>query len=139
MILTNRQRDWLVQEAERSLPREACGILVGSPEGERVTQIFRSVNLAASPEREFGIDPVLVARLGRRLRGGGNRILGCYHSHPSGSRELSTGDRREAWPLARYLVLAVTEGKGVELVCWRWEPESGTFREEKLDIVEEEE
>jgi len=135
MILTTRQKDWLVREAERSHPREACGVLVGSGADATVTEIFRAVNLDAAPERRYLLDPRLLARLARKLRGRAERVLGFYHSHPSGSVEASSLDRIEAWPGTLYLVIDVREGRCRAMRCWVRETGAERFREEEVRIV----
>ena len=75
---------------------EVCGLLLGAP--DRVDAVLHCRNVAPDPLRAFEIDPAeLIAAL-RAERGGGPRVTGCYHSHPSGRAEPSPRDATDAAP-----------------------------------------
>ena len=101
LVLPADLRAQLAAEAEAAFPKECCGLIEGVPEGEgqRVTALHPTKNLAAAPDR-FDIDPAEHIRLLRGLRGTGREIIGCYHSHPGGAAE----------PSARDLAAAADEG-----------------------------
>ena len=75
---------------------EVCGLLLG--EGERVVRVDRCTNVAAAPARRFEIDPAALIAAHRAARGGGLRVLGHYHSHPSGDAMPSPRDAADALP-----------------------------------------
>ena len=116
------------RHGEADFPREACGRLVGT--SDMIADAVPSRNLAAS-ENEFLIDPVLQLRLQRELRGTGRRIVGVYHSHPSGDSEPSDADL--AWAQESDLVWLITPvagGRaGVSRLFSRASGESGGFHE----------
>lgn len=91
--------------AAADAPREACGLLFGKPSAILRTQ--PTANVDADPVRRFEIDPgVLLAAL-RAERAGGPRLIGCYHSHPSGDLTPSLADARSAAPDGRlWLIVA---------------------------------
>lgn len=101
LTLTPSSLRTLREAAARAYPEECCGLLIGHAEddGWRVTRTLASSNLAADRTRFFEIDPALHIRLLRSLRaaGGAERVIGHYHSHPSG----------RAWPSARDLSSAL--------------------------------
>jgi proteasome lid subunit RPN8/RPN11 len=86
----------LLDEATRAHPREACGLLFGT-EGQ-IAAYHPAANVHASPETHFEIDPQALIDAQRTMRGGGPRLVGYYHSHPSGLPEPSATDRALAAP-----------------------------------------
>lgn len=77
---------------------ECCGLLLGRGDGTRllVDEALPSDNLAVNPATEFEIDVALRLRVQRQIRGQGRRVLGLYHTHPSGSTAASTSDHARA-------------------------------------------
>lgn len=73
---------------------EVCGLLLG--DGEVVTAAVHCFNVADDPGRSFEIDPRQLLAAHRAARGGGPRILGCYHSHPDGAPTPSPRDAGDA-------------------------------------------
>ena len=71
--------------------REVCGLLLG--EGERIDDIIPAQNVAADAARSFEVDPAVQFAAIRAARAGATAVVGCYHSHPSGSTAPSDCDR----------------------------------------------
>lgn len=114
ITITDAQLAGIEGHARRAFPLEACGLITGMLEGEGdaiVVAIYPSENMAASAT-SFEIDPALHIRLQRDLRGSGEKIIGVYHSHPSGPPQPSDSDARaaayEGWI---WLVTALTVPK----------------------------
>lgn len=128
----------IVAAAEASYPDEACGLLVGrwSAAGHcRLRRAVPSANLAPDPSVAFEIDPALRLDLQRRLRGGGQRVVGLYHSHPDGPARPSARDLARAWePGLLWLVLSVPAGEAVRTGAHLVERRAGrrAFREVPL-------
>jgi Predicted metal-dependent protease of the PAD1/JAB1 superfamily len=95
LILPDALKASLHAEAARAHPAECCGLLEGFVVGEaiHITAIHPSPNLSPEPERAFLIDPGLHLALQRSLRETGRRVVGCYHSHPTGNPGPSARDR----------------------------------------------
>ena len=97
-------------EARRSVPREACGLLVGTetPDGTlSVGAIVPCANVADGLDR-FEIDPKALLATHRALRGGPAQIIGHYHSHPGGPALPSASDRAAAHtPGLAWLILGI--------------------------------
>lgn len=74
----------------RAAPEEACGLLVGADGA--IARAEPAENVAENRLRRFEVDPRLLLRLHRELRGGPQALLGVYHSHPSGRPEPSATD-----------------------------------------------
>lgn len=137
LILGRSQLAAITAHARRARPREACGLLLGHGDAEAgftVTRVVESENVAPAVRTDrFEIDPKLLLSLHRSLReaasgaaeracaaeGAGGcaapasakraeRILGVYHSHPSGAPEPSPTDRaRAAEPGLVWLIVAL--------------------------------
>ena len=71
--------------------REVCGLLLG--EGNRIDDIATAANVAADSSSTFEVDPAVQFAAIRAARAGGPAVVGCYHSHPSGSTAPSDCDR----------------------------------------------
>ena len=84
--------------AHAALPGEACGLLVGRADQGcvRVTGFAPSRNRACAPDA-FEIDAALQLALQRRLRNQGERVVGVWHSHPTGAARPSARDAEGAW------------------------------------------
>ena len=79
---------------------EACGFLLGAVEGVATDVVL---GRESAEERDaFAIPDHELRRLTAYAEDRGLRILALFHSHPSGSSDLSAGDRAalrySAWP-----------------------------------------
>lgn len=83
-----------VKALARESGEEICGLLLGA--SEHVDAILPAANVAADRMRHFEIDPAILIAAHRAQRGGGPRILGCYHSHPGGDARPSVEDAAQA-------------------------------------------
>lgn len=96
-------------------PREACGLLFGSPEAITDWQVVE--NVAEAPETHFEIAPTALFAALRAERAGGPRIAGYWHSHPSGGATPSRTDAAMAHPDGKlWLIVA-----GEAVTLWRAE------------------
>ncbi len=127
--------------AEKAYPNESCGLLVGEGDAHlRVTSLHPSENLADDPGRRFEVDPTLLLKLHKSLRGSGQRLVGHYHSHPEGPAEPSAHDLSRAWQAElAWLVTAVAGGRagatGGFIVADEAEPR---FEALELEVVDDE-
>lgn len=103
----------LIQRAAaEAAPQEACGLLFGVDGVERASV---ADNVAADPARRFEIDPAALIAALRTERTGGERVIGYWHSHPSG----------DATPSATDAAMAAADGKiwvivaGDAVTAWR--------------------
>ncbi|MFN4164907.1 MAG: M67 family metallopeptidase [Ferrovibrio sp.] len=119
--LTSAQQAELAALAMAAFPREACALLIGRDERGVliVERIVPAANLAATPEREFELDPAVhVAEL-RRLReaGGPQKILGHWHSHPNGRAEPSAQDAAMIFDPAMLWLISAVDAAGAAPPC----------------------
>lgn len=89
--ITDRQR---ILDHAGSSPDEVCGLLLG--EGDRIVAVRPCANVSAAPATRFELDPAALIAAWRAARGGGPRVIGHYHSHPSGDPHPSATDAAEA-------------------------------------------
>ncbi len=92
--VTREVIELLRNEASRAHPRECCGILLGH--SNTITVALPASNVHPAPQTRFEIDPQALVDALRAARSGGPQVLGYYHSHPTGSIELSATDRAQA-------------------------------------------
>ena len=83
----------LLAIAAASLDAEVCGLLVGR---DRVEHIIPTANVARDPRRCFEIESEVLFAALRVERAGGDKVLGYYHSHPTGSSTPSATDTAQA-------------------------------------------
>lgn len=104
----------LIQRAAaKAAPMEACGLLFGN--SAAVTAASATRNVAADPARRFEIDPAALIAALRAEREGGERVAGCWHSHPGGDARPSAADAACAAPDGRlWLIVA-----GEDVALWR--------------------
>ena len=94
LILPDGLRAELVAAARTALPDEACGLVIGRRDGATVTvtALHPAANVSPAPRARFAIAPAVQFSLQRALRGTGEAVVGCYHSHPNGRPEPSPRD-----------------------------------------------
>lgn len=118
--------DAIVAHAREALPRECCGLLIGTP--DRIVRAWRAANVAAAATR-FQIDPRDHFAAIRAARAAGLDVVGAYHSHPSGPARPSETDRRESLdPSLVHVIAAGTNDIDVRAFYL----ETGNFREVAL-------
>ncbi len=135
LVLAPEHRRLLEAAARESAPEECCGILIGRhPQADIrvVTRVVRTENAKASHrERSYEIAPSELLAAWRMARAGGERILGFYHSHPSGSSRPSARDRVEAWSGMSYVIVAPAD-EACRLTSWRGEGDGGGLEREEI-------
>jgi proteasome lid subunit RPN8/RPN11 len=113
VTVTSAVLEALLTEARRAHPLEACGLLFGR---EGAIDAHRpAANVHASPATHFDIDPQALIDAHRAMRLGGRRLVGYYHSHPSGLPEPSATDR--ALAAADAMIWAIIGQGRVTLWC----------------------
>lgn len=123
----------IVSHAAASAPLEACGILIGHRHGGSRLVVHAEPCENVYPgdrRRHFLIDPERHLALQREARERGLAILGSYHSHPDGTALPSTEDREQAHPWTVMVIVAVREGRVVDVRAWTLE--AGQCRQELL-------
>lgn len=113
-------------ESAATAPREACGLLFGTD--ARIECATVAANVAPDPLRHFEIDPAALFAAIRAERAGGARLVGYWHSHPSGDAVPSATDRAMAAPDGKLWLIfggdhvtAWTAGQAMERIEFRIE------------------
>jgi proteasome lid subunit RPN8/RPN11 len=100
-------------EADASPDREVCGLLFGSEGG--IDEALPTPNVSAHLADSFEIDPAALFAALRAERAGGPRVIGHYHSHPTGAARPSPRDAAAVGEVGRlWLILG-----GGEVTLWR--------------------
>lgn len=120
----------MVEQARKELPRECCGLLGGLD--ENIDRRIGCRNALAS-ERAFSVEPEELIAAFRTLRQEGRRLLGIYHSHPTGEGEPSLSDFSEhLYPEALCWIISFQEAAAV-VRCFEWT--DGGFAEVEFKLV----
>ena len=152
--LDSKHAEAIRQHALRDYPRECCGVLLGSAEGDlkRVLDVVPFANLRSNPQRSgkllpledpdhesarnrYLIDPIDLLRVVKEARTRGLAVVGYYHSHPDQPARPSRYDRELAWPGYAYLILAVEHGAPGEMTCWVLPGDGGAFEREDMELL----
>ncbi len=137
LIWTAAQRDAVGRHGEAGYPNEICGLLIGERRGgekivREVIPVENAWEAIDEQHRRFLIEPEVLLREERRLRGTGREILGFYHSHPDHPAEPSEYDREHAWPYYSYVIASVGED-GVEgMRSWVLKDDRSGYEEEQI-------
>ncbi|MBA4761679.1 M67 family metallopeptidase [Sphingomonas sp.] len=114
--------------AADAAPLEACGLLFGDGAVERASVI---ANVSDDPARRFEIDPAALIAALQAERAGGDRVIGYWHSHPSG----------DATPSSTDAAMAAADGKlwlivaGETVTAWRAGPTGLHGRFERVEVA----
>ncbi len=120
----------ILTEAAASPQVEICGLLFGN--AQAITAALPCRNVAADPARWFEIDPAALVAAHRAARTGGPRIVGHYHSHPTGVAVPSPRDAESAMADgALWLIAAGSAVRGWRAVADG--PVEGRFEHVVLD------
>ncbi|MFT5286231.1 MAG: proteasome lid subunit RPN8/RPN11 [Planctomycetota bacterium] len=88
---------FLREQARDAYPREACGVLSGIRNENRlwIRRVFSVSNLARD-SRSFDLDPGQLVARSNEASELGEELLGVWHTHPDQRPELSDRDRHHA-------------------------------------------
>lgn len=106
----------IIDEALKAKPNEVCGLIVG--QGEHATHIIPIDNVHADPTHYFRMDPTALAQHLPALDRNGQRLLGFYHSHPSGDPVPSETDIHEAAYHDTAHVIVSLKGETPRVAAW---------------------
>ena len=95
IILTERQKQILLEHAEKEHPNESCAILFGSEikDNVKVERIFLTKNIEQSPVN-FTISAEQRLEADQIERETGLKIIAIFHSHPNSDAIPSRTDKK---------------------------------------------
>jgi len=137
LVLDGRLRAAIAQHGERDYPREACGLIGGTVEGERkvAARLEPLANLRDdSPRDRYLISPDAFRDAAERLARDGLEVVGVYHSHPDHPPRPSAFDLEHAWPWLSYVIVGVAHGRAEQSRVWILAEDRRAFVEEPLMI-----
>ncbi len=104
----------MVRHAEATYPRECCGVMIGSIDGDqkRVTEAFALENMyVGGQEDRYEIRPEDLLNSDREARKQGLDLIGIFHSHPDCAAYFSKTDLENSCPWYSFVVLSIQKGK----------------------------
>ena len=117
-------------------PYEICGLLIGKPAENLVTEVRRVRNLEQqNPEVRYLIDDKEDMRIRKELYTTDLDVLGYYHSHPNHPARPSVFDTERSWESYLYVIVSVQDGRPADVNAFVAEKDRGPMIPEPLDIV----
>ena len=99
---------------------EVCAAVFGVASGGggwRASRFRMLANLAVEPTLGFVVDPLELCSVDGEERDRGQRLLGLFHSHPSGDPRPSQRDRAASWPGIACWIAAFDRRGRFRLAC----------------------
>ena len=122
LVFPRELRERLEAWARESYPLEACGLLFGRREGERIEVVDVRCYPNAVRERaheRFEIAPRDLMAADREARELGLSLVGTWHSHPDRPATPSELDRAAAWPDGVQAIVSVTASGDSQVEAFR--------------------
>ena len=117
-------------------PYEICGLLIGKPAENLVTEVRRVRNLEQqNPEVRYLIDVEEDMRIRKELYKTDLDVLGYYHSHPNHPARPSVFDTERSWESYLYVIVSVQDGEPADVNAFVAEKDRGPMRSEPVEIV----
>ncbi|MHB8510416.1 MAG: M67 family metallopeptidase [Candidatus Dormibacteria bacterium] len=135
MRINHQLRGEMAQMGESTYPNEGCGILIGRPGPDvEVVEVLKGTNLRNDRARDrYVLDPLEVVRAEKRAQARGLDVVGFWHTHPDHPARPSQYDADHAWPEYVYVIMAIHQGKHVDVTAWVLEEgELPRFRPEEM-------
>jgi len=108
--IEKRAWDTMVSHAEKTFPKECCGVMVGSD--GTVQEAVTLPNVYTGPQEDFFVmDPKDLNRVDQEARQRGLDVLGIFHSHPNCDAYFSKRDLEHSCPWYSYVVLSIKNGR----------------------------
>jgi proteasome lid subunit RPN8/RPN11 len=112
----------MVRHAITAYPRECCGILLGTLDGEdrSITAAIACRNVYQGDQSDrFELDPKDQFEAQRLARKESLEVLGFFHSHPDEDSYFSATDLANSWPWYTNIVLSIRKGRFADAKAFR--------------------
>ena len=117
-------------------PYEICGLLIGRPSDNLITEVRRVRNLEQqNPEVRYLIDDKEDMRIRKALYRTDLDVLGYYHSHPNHPAHPSVFDTERAWESYVYVIVSVQDGKPADMNAFVAQKDRGPMIPEPLEVI----
>ncbi|MFH1683920.1 MAG: M67 family metallopeptidase [Candidatus Margulisiibacteriota bacterium] len=129
IVISEKQKQEIVEHAKDSKSHEACGILAGRK--SEVEKIYRMTNTSESPETCYFMDPKEQFKVIKEIRNAGLEMIGIFHSHPNSPAYPSEKDKELAfYDDAIYVIVSLG---GADPVFKAFKIADGKINEEKIE------
>ncbi|WJH34517.1 M67 family metallopeptidase [Paenibacillus sp. CC-CFT747] len=133
----------VIAHCQQEWPQEACGLLLGSPNGGdvHVSAAEPLRNLSRDPRRHFLADPEAWIAFLYADRTEARSLVGLYHSHPTEPAVPSARDADSLWTFPAYWIVSLRNRDTPEVKGYRLEGASGQqksplgFREHSIRLI----
>ncbi|WP_409345761.1 Mov34/MPN/PAD-1 family protein [Paenibacillus sp. MBLB4367] len=131
----------IITHCLNELPNEACGVLLGTSDGEsvRISGFVPMLNAAENPLNRFSFDPCEWVEIVIRQSAGSlgsislqDRMVGIVHSHPLTKAIPSRLDENSLWSFATYWIVSLLGPNQPDIRAYRME--QGRFQQQQLKI-----
>lgn len=135
-MITMSKNDYeiILKHARENLPEEACGLIVGTKDGndKSIQKVYCLTNIDHSNEH-FSLDPKEQLAAVKDMRANGLVPLGNWHSHPESPSRPSEEDKRLAYDsTASYMILSLMDNENPVLNSFHIE---GTESEREVLVL----
>jgi proteasome lid subunit RPN8/RPN11 len=128
--------DEVHRHAAEGYPYEICGLLLGPPGGDRVTEARRARNTVTDRAHDrYEIDPRDQLRIQREADEVGLDVVGYYHSHPDHPARASITDAERSWAGPVYVIVSCEKGKVVDGNAFQAVNDGGPMRPVPMEVV----
>lgn len=122
LILTNRVKTLIEQDAASSYPFECCGFLLGieTADYREATAAYSGTNInVTNKRRRFEVSSKEYIKAEQYALNNNLKLLGIYHSHPDHPAYPSEHDLKYALPYFSYVIVSVKKGAVNDTTSWR--------------------
>jgi proteasome lid subunit RPN8/RPN11 len=136
IVFSKRVVQELEDHAKKEAPKEACGVLAGTKNREKIVKkVYECTNVDAMPETNYTIDAKELLRVIEEIEDSDFELLGFYHSHPMSLVHPSSIDvGRATWTGYSYVIVSLLNR--TKISSWVWSEEERRFIEEGVKIRE---
>lgn len=125
----------MLDHARAAYPRECCGILLGTLNGESrtVTSAVPCRNAYEGDQSDrflIHTEDQLAAQ--KRARVEDLEVLGFFHSHPDCDAYFSATDLKHSWPWYSNVVVSIMKGEFNRAACFRANDDQSASEPEEL-------
>jgi proteasome lid subunit RPN8/RPN11 len=128
--------DEVHKHAAEGYPYEICGLLLGPPGSDRVTEARRAHNTVTDRAHDrYEIDPRDQLRIQREADDVGLDVVGYYHSHPDHPARASITDAERSWAGPLYLIVSCQKGTVVDGNAFVAVSDGGPMQPVPMEVV----